>query len=149
MFVGELGSGLPIFPQENSYDHGLPQAAQLTLHKGEQKLELPRGAGRSRTSGSPGLWTLAVTHCGRFFFFFFFFSFIRIYSRTARPYLGPCMGPCLGPISALSWPYLGALAPAVDAVFGGCCQRLYGLVESSCKAGDDVHRVQMMVGDMV
>eukprot|EP00622_Pseudochattonella_farcimen_P001602 FR736338.1.p2 GENE.FR736338.1~~FR736338.1.p2 ORF type:complete len:114 (-),score=31.83 FR736338.1:484-825(-) len=56
--------------------------APITPHKREQKLELPRGGGRSRTSGSPWLWTLGVTHCGRFFFFFFFFFFFLGTSTT-------------------------------------------------------------------
>eukprot|EP00622_Pseudochattonella_farcimen_P001515 FR736236.1.p2 GENE.FR736236.1~~FR736236.1.p2 ORF type:complete len:127 (-),score=35.27 FR736236.1:483-863(-) len=52
-----------------------PPSGQLTPIKGNKKLELHGGGGRSRTSGSLWLWTLAVTHCGRFFFFFFFFFF--------------------------------------------------------------------------
>lgn len=34
-------------------------------------------------------------------------------------------------------------------LFGGCCQRCYRLVQSSFEAGDDIHGVKVMVGDIV
>eukprot|EP00622_Pseudochattonella_farcimen_P005900 FR741607.1.p2 GENE.FR741607.1~~FR741607.1.p2 ORF type:complete len:175 (-),score=26.75 FR741607.1:437-961(-) len=79
---GEMGAGKK-FHTGNSYDHDYAKRAN-NPHKREQKLELHRGGGRSRTSGSPWLWTLAVTHCGRFFFFFFFFLNMSLKAASSR-----------------------------------------------------------------
>eukprot|EP00622_Pseudochattonella_farcimen_P004663 FR740094.1.p2 GENE.FR740094.1~~FR740094.1.p2 ORF type:complete len:116 (-),score=27.94 FR740094.1:745-1092(-) len=41
------------------------KGGNLTFIKGNKSWSSHRGGGRSRTSGSPWFWTLAVTHCGR------------------------------------------------------------------------------------
>eukprot|EP00622_Pseudochattonella_farcimen_P008026 FR744173.1.p3 GENE.FR744173.1~~FR744173.1.p3 ORF type:complete len:101 (-),score=20.93 FR744173.1:427-729(-) len=56
----------------------IPPSAQLTLTKGNKSGSSPAEAAALELVGSPWLWTLAVTHCGRFFFFFFFFLFLLI-----------------------------------------------------------------------
>eukprot|EP00622_Pseudochattonella_farcimen_P000856 FR735432.1.p2 GENE.FR735432.1~~FR735432.1.p2 ORF type:complete len:121 (-),score=32.31 FR735432.1:311-673(-) len=62
-------------------------SGQLTLTKGNKSWSSTAGAAALENSGSPWLWTLAVTHCGRlfiiFFFFFFFFYFFFFYFTTA------------------------------------------------------------------
>eukprot|EP00622_Pseudochattonella_farcimen_P001427 FR736116.1.p2 GENE.FR736116.1~~FR736116.1.p2 ORF type:complete len:100 (-),score=29.76 FR736116.1:469-768(-) len=82
------------FTQETAMTMITP-SAQLTLTKREQKLELHRGGGRSRTSGSPWLLDLGchslrpLFFCLFFFFFFFFCVFgpflIKIKPSTRRP----------------------------------------------------------------
>eukprot|EP00622_Pseudochattonella_farcimen_P000812 FR735380.1.p1 GENE.FR735380.1~~FR735380.1.p1 ORF type:complete len:104 (-),score=34.38 FR735380.1:222-533(-) len=48
-------------------------SAQLTLTKGNKSWSSTAVAAALELVDPLGLWTLAVTHCGRFFFFFFFF----------------------------------------------------------------------------
>eukprot|EP00622_Pseudochattonella_farcimen_P003395 FR738564.1.p2 GENE.FR738564.1~~FR738564.1.p2 ORF type:complete len:114 (-),score=26.46 FR738564.1:573-914(-) len=79
-----IGAGIQFSPRETALVHDYAKAAQLTLIKGDKKVEVPRGGGPSRTSGSPWLWTLAVTLGGRRFLYVcncFFFGLVVFEGR--------------------------------------------------------------------
>eukprot|EP00622_Pseudochattonella_farcimen_P001072 FR735680.1.p2 GENE.FR735680.1~~FR735680.1.p2 ORF type:complete len:143 (-),score=39.19 FR735680.1:581-1009(-) len=92
-------------PQKTVMAQDFPQAANLTLIKGEQKGEFPPGGGRFRNRGSLWFGTWGVTHCGRLFFFlfyiFFFYFFYLFFSPLVFTYKG---APDTPEVIPSSWP---------------------------------------------